>query len=228
MGAVAAFIPAKMTSQRLPAKNMRHLGGRPLLYYSVRAAQLTEGIDRVVVSSEDREVLHYAAGIGAEALQRDAALASPEVRNIDVLRAWLETTAELPELVVLLQPTHPFRLPSDLAAAVREMTDEPQADSLLALAPHNHLVGTLAGGYFTSEAALSGAKAAGQQLYRNTGAFYILRSRTTIRAGTLLGQRIRGYRLPHPEIEVDVDREADLLYAEAILKANSAMLAHFS
>lgn len=226
MGAVAAFIPAKMTSQRLPGKNMRPLGGRPLLYYSVRAAQLAQGIDHVVVSSEDEAVLEYAAGMGAEAMRRDSELASPEARNVDVLRAWLGMAPEPPELIVLLQPTHPFRLPSDLTAAVRQMEDDPTADSLLALAPHNHLVGTLEDGWFARETARSAA-GADCPLYRNTGAFYVLRSRTTIGAGSLLGERVRGYPLPHPEIEVDIDYECDLLYAEALLRAKGDMLAHF-
>lgn len=226
MGAVAAFIPAKMTSQRVPEKNMRQLGDRPLMYYSVRAAQLAQGIDRVVVSSESDIILDYAAELGAEPRRREPELAAPEVRNFDVLRAWLESIAEPPELIVLLQPTHPFRLPSDLSAAVRLLADDPTADSVLALAPHNHLVGALEDGWFTAETAQRGP-AAGCQLYRNTGAFYVLRSKRTICTGSLLGQRVRGYPLPYPELEVDINQECDLLYAEALLKARGDMLTHF-
>ena len=62
---IVAFVPAKMTSRRLPRKNMALLGGRPLIHYTLKTAEAVEEIDQIVVSSEADEVLNYARTFGA-------------------------------------------------------------------------------------------------------------------------------------------------------------------
>ena len=134
-GRVVAVVPAKLTSVRLPRKNVADLGGYPMFYYSVRAAQLCPEIDEVYVSSESAEILDAAEAFGARTILRPAALSAPHVTNQDVLCHVLEEMRQhqeaAPELLVLLQPTHPLRQPREISEGIRRMHRDQTADTLL-------------------------------------------------------------------------------------------------
>ena len=121
---VLAVVPAKMSSQRFPEKNMACLGGRPLLWYTLTVAFRAAGVDRVVVSSESQEILEFAARLGAAVRERPPALSAPHVRNEmvvqDVLASEMETVGT-PEYVLLLQPKLDRILDCDDTLAARQV-----------------------------------------------------------------------------------------------------------
>ena len=111
---VLALITARGGSKGLPGKNVRPLGGRPLVAWSVAAARASRYVDRVVLSSDDAAIQEAARAAGADVpFTRPAALASDTATSLDVVNHALD---QLPgfDLLVLLQPTSPLRTADDI------------------------------------------------------------------------------------------------------------------
>jgi CMP-N,N'-diacetyllegionaminic acid synthase len=109
---VVALIPAKGTSSRIPGKNLRPLGGKPLVAWTIEAALASEVVTRVLVSTECPDVAMAADEWGAEVLARPPELAHDPAEAQDVAVhavQWLATARETPDVVVMLLPTSPFR-----------------------------------------------------------------------------------------------------------------------
>lgn len=118
---VLALIPARGGSKGVPGKNIRPVGGRPLLAWTVAAARNSAYVDRVVLSSDDDAIMQAARDAGCEVpFRRDAALATDTVASIDVV---LDAVDRVPgfDIVVLLQPTSPLRTASDIDGALERM-----------------------------------------------------------------------------------------------------------
>ncbi len=112
-----ALIPARGGSKGILRKNLRLLGGKPLLAWPIETALSVANIDRVIVTSEDAEILETARAWGAETpFIRPAGLATDKVATLPVLqhalRYLLEKEKYPVENVVLLYPTSPF-LPAE-------------------------------------------------------------------------------------------------------------------
>lgn len=122
----------------MPRKNVRLLGGQPLIAYSVRAALGAAAITDVVVSTDDDEIAVAAELAGAEVpFRRPAELAQDETPMIDTVLHAIDALAELGrryDLVCLLQPTSPMRLSSDIDRAVALM-DAQAADTVFSALP---------------------------------------------------------------------------------------------
>jgi len=104
---VLAVIPARGGSKRVPRKNIRRFRGKPLIAWSIDAADASRYIDMVFVSTEDSEIRRIAEYYGATVIDRPPELATDDASNEDVCRHVL---AEHPAgWVVLLQPTSPLR-----------------------------------------------------------------------------------------------------------------------
>lgn len=117
---VLALIPARGGSKRLPRKNVLPFAGKPLIAWTVEAALRSGAVDRVVVSSDDPEIIAAAVAAGAEApFVRPDALASDSAGSADVVVHALEALPEPYDYVVMLQPTSPLRDARDIAEAVR-------------------------------------------------------------------------------------------------------------
>lgn len=104
----------------MPGKNIRPLKGRPLIGWSIEAACASRYVSRVVVSSDDEEILAVARDQGAETpFRRPASLAGDATPGMDVVLHALDQLAGF-EWVVLLQPTSPLRLAADIDAAIEQ------------------------------------------------------------------------------------------------------------
>jgi YrbI family 3-deoxy-D-manno-octulosonate 8-phosphate phosphatase len=123
---VVAIIPARGGSKGVPRKNLRKVGGLPLIARAILSARSAEGIDRVVVSTDDAEIGAVAREWGAEVVDRPAELAgdtatseSAVAHALDVL----EREGVRPAVVAFLQATSPFIDPRDLDAAIERVRD---------------------------------------------------------------------------------------------------------
>ena len=103
-----AIIPARGGSKRLPRKNILDLSGRPMISWSIDAGLKSKYIDKVVVSSDDDEILDIAKKFKAETVKRPGELASDIATSNDVVKHALENIEEH-DYIVLLQPTSPLR-----------------------------------------------------------------------------------------------------------------------
>lgn len=113
-----AVIPARGGSKRIPRKNVKPFCGRPMIAWSIEAARESGCFDRILVSTDDREIAELALHYGAEVpFLRPAQLADDHTGTGAVLChaiEWLGERGELPELVCCLYATAPFVLPEDI------------------------------------------------------------------------------------------------------------------
>jgi N-acylneuraminate cytidylyltransferase len=118
---VLAIIPARGGSKGLPGKNIKTVGGKPMLAWTIEAAKQSRYIDRVVVSSDDQAIIEVAKQFHCDApFVRPAELAQDDSPAIDAV---LHALANLPayDITVLLQPTCPLRDAHDIDNAIISM-----------------------------------------------------------------------------------------------------------
>lgn len=131
---VLAVIPARGGSKGIPRKNLVDVKGMPLVAHSILHGLAAKSVSRVVVSSEDDEILETAKKYGAEALERPVELAGDEVLDYPVFRHCLETLAKAsgyrPQYIVHLRPTAPYRKTEWIDAAVAALQTSEEADSI--------------------------------------------------------------------------------------------------
>ena len=132
---VLAIIPARAGSKGLLHKNVRLLGGHPLLSYSIAAGSLCKIIDRVIVSTDSAEYSRIAVKYGAEVpFLRPLSLAGDKSTDDEFFRhafEWLEKNENyVPDLVVHLRPTTPLREISVIQNAVAFMEKNNHSTSL--------------------------------------------------------------------------------------------------
>lgn len=110
---ILALVPARGGSKRLPGKNTRVLGGKPLIEWSIQAAQGIPEIVDILVSTDDVGIGDIARKAGASVpWLRPAALATDDASSVDVAVHSLDYYEGLHGAVdglLLLQPTSPFR-----------------------------------------------------------------------------------------------------------------------
>ena len=123
-----AIIPARGGSKGLPGKNIKLLGGLPLIYYSINAAIKSKSIDRVIVSTEDNEIASIAKDCGAEVLIRPTNLALDTSMVIDTYLHVVDFIAKQDlkpiESFVALLPTAPLRSSQDIDEAIKIFNDK--------------------------------------------------------------------------------------------------------
>jgi len=119
---ILAIIPARGKSKRLPRKNIKLLSGKPLIAWTIEAAKKSKYVNRVVVSTEDKEIAQISKKWGAEIVNRPKELATDTAKTIDVIFHLLDVLKKekyYPKIVVLLQPTSPLRTFQDIDSAVK-------------------------------------------------------------------------------------------------------------
>lgn len=122
---IVAVITARGGSRGLPRKNVLPLAGVPLIVHSIRAAREARLVRRVIVSTDDEEIIAISRQNKAEVpFVRPPELSTADSAHIDVMLhvvSWLEENGDLPDAVLLLQPTTPLRTPEDLDGAIQLM-----------------------------------------------------------------------------------------------------------
>lgn len=121
---ILALIAARGGSKGLPRKNVLPIGGKPLIAWSIEAARGSALIDRVVLSSEDAEIIEVARKWGCEVpFVRPAELATDCADSLTVVRHALGALSERYDYLVLLQPTSPLRTSADIDACIQLCAD---------------------------------------------------------------------------------------------------------
>ena len=132
-----AFIPARSGSKRLPNKNIRPLGGHPLLAYTVRAAIDSGVFDAVICVSDSELYADVARHYGAEVpFLRSAEISddkSPDIEWVIWVLNSLKQHGREYEVFSILRPTNPFRLPETIRRAWELFSQDTSADSLRAI-----------------------------------------------------------------------------------------------
>ena len=132
-----AFVPARVGSKRVPGKNVRVLGGHPMIAYTIGPALESRVFDTVIVSTDSEEIAAVARHYGAEVpFLRPAALAgdtSPDIEWLEYTLGELSARGRNWDCFSLLRPTSPFRTAATIQRAWAAFTSQPGVDSLRAV-----------------------------------------------------------------------------------------------
>lgn len=135
---VLGIVPARGGSKGLPGKNIRPLAGLPLVVHSLRAAAMMRTLTRCIVSTDDEEIASVARAYGGDVpWLRPAELAVDTTPMAPVLRHALAAVeaeeGEAYDAVVLLDPTSPARVPSEIDDAVEQLLSSPGLDGVISV-----------------------------------------------------------------------------------------------
>lgn len=220
-----AIIPARSGSKGLKDKNIRLLSGKPLIWYSIQAANASECFDEVMVSTDSEMYAEIARECGAAVpFLRSEAMSTDKASSWDTVQEVLDNYKDLGkefDVVMLLQPTSPLRTSDDIKEAF-SILKEKNADSVVGVCEMEH--SPLWSNVLPESGCLDSfirleVKNAGRQslptYYRINGAIYL--TKITENLGTnLYSDTGYAYVMPR-EKSIDIDTELDFKMAEILL-----------
>ena len=219
---VLALITARGGSKELPKKNILPLGGKPLVAWSINAAQQSRYLDHIAISSDDHEIIQIAQKHGCEApFVRPPELASDAAETLDVAIHALELLPEY-EILVILQPTSPLRTAADIDTALEIMLKQGARSCVSVVEPDKSPYWAYQlndKGYMRPLLDPKQVKQRRQDLpmtYVPNGALYIIQTDWLLKSRHLVDENTLAYIMPK-ERSIDVDSEHDLKIAELYL-----------
>lgn len=216
---IVAMIPARGGSKRIQRKNIKSLAGKPLLAHTIESARKVERINRVIVSTEDADIMKVAKEFGAEVVTRPADLATDEAKTEPALFhavECIESDSFQVDLVVLLQPTSPLRDAEQINLALDQFFRE-KADSLVSVSEEYKFIWGADGplnyslqDYRQRPPLRPGAM---EPLLVENGAIYIATRKVLMEGQNRLGGKISIFVSP-PDTDIDIDLPRDWQEAE--------------
>jgi len=230
-----AFIFARGGSKGLPGKNIRPLGGKPLIAWSIEHARAVPRIERVIVSTDSDEIAKVARQYGAEVpFMRPEELArddSPEwLAWQHALNYLIEAEGSLPELMVSIPATAPLRLPLDIENCLDEY-QKGKADMVISVtdahrSPYFNMVKENADGtvalVMPPTAALTRRQDA-PSVYDMTTVAYVVQPEFVLMHQSHFEGRVRAVHVPL-ERAIDIDTLMDFKMAEFFLSQSEELV----
>ena len=229
---VVSIIPARGGSKSIPRKNIRIVGGAPLIKYSIDYSLECALVNKTVVSSEDEEILRYAKKFNAHVLKRPANLAKDLTQDFPVIEHALHSLEKQfdkkIDFLVILRPTSPLRPRKLIEKGVKILKHNPKATSVRAVteaSQHPYRMWKKKSKYISSFISddspnLSEPYNKPRQIlpkvFFQTGDIEIVR-RSTILAGSVSGDRILPIQLNQNAV-IDIDNLEDLKKVELKVK----------
>lgn len=224
---ILAIIPARAGSKGVPRKNLRVVGEKPLIAWTWDIARMAPSITRLIVSTDDHEVVELARASNVEVpFLRPATLADDLSLAVDVVEhtlSWLQQAESYrPDAVLLLQPTSPLRTAEDIEAAVALLMSK-RAKSVVSVCSVEHhplwtkcidAEGQLYPWLTTKE--MPQRRQELPEIFRLNGAIYLTRRDALLKHKSFHPPGTFGYVMPI-ERSLDIDTPWDLLLADLIL-----------
>ena len=218
---ILAVVPARGGSKRLPGKNIKLLGGKPLICWSIDIAKGIKEVCDVLVSSDDANIASIGSQAGAFVpWLRPSDLATDEATSADVvLHAlnWYEAKSGMVDGVMLLQPTSPFRRKETIIEGIRQFTkckESVVAVSEVKVNPNR---------CFSIEEhglklCLSCAENTGKKIYAVNGSLYIISPEELRENRSFFNEKSVPIVVNDPREELDIDTYYDWWLAERLLE----------
>ncbi len=226
---IVALICARGGSKGLPGKNIRPLGGVPLIVHSIRQAQAVPRIGRVIVSTDAEEIAAVAREAGAEVpFMRPAELAQDNSPERAVWRHALEYLKSVdgayPDVLIVVPATAPLRTPQDLERCL-EAFDQGGADTVITVSdphrnPYFNMVKALPDG--TVDIVIPPAETKftrrqdAPQVFDVTTVAYVTRPEFVMATDNIFSGRVKAVNIP-VERAIDIDTLLDFRIAECLL-----------
>ena len=217
------IIPARGNSKRLPGKNMKVLGDKPLIQYSIDFALNNFSADSIWVNSDDQHIIEFAKQKGIRTLLRPDDLATDYTSTIDVLKFQVNYFKEQNiacDAIILLQPTNPFREDNLLKEAIDEF-QESKRNSLATFSISEKKLGKIEGGLFKPTNYTPGQRSQDlEKSYFENGLLYITKC-DNILEGKVITDDVYPLICDNLESTVDIDYLDDFILAEFLLKSKN-------
>jgi len=220
---ILAIIPARGGSKRIPKKNVRFLFGKPLIAYTIEYALKSQLIDKVVVSTDDEEIMKISKDYGAGIIKRPKEIAGDEASVQLAIEHTLDYLAEnenyKPDAVVLLQPTSPLRNNLHIDEAISKFLED-KYDSLLSVCPFPTFLwkakdnNAVPVNYDFRNRPRTQDK---EPDFKETGAIYVTSCDIITKEHNVLGGKIGLYVISEQD-SIDIDSEDDFSLCENILQ----------
>lgn len=216
-----AIIPARGDSKRLPQKNIKILGGIPLLAYSIQYAQANSDIiDEIYVSTDDAEIKKIAILFGAKVIDRPKSLSGDLEPTVSALKNVLEQLGEdTVENVILLQATNPLR-PESLLKNAFKIYEEENCDSLFTVTQNHQKFGKIQQKKFIPYNYKIGQRSQDlEPLFYENGLLYISKAKLILE-DKIISENAFTFVIDHIFAKIDIDTQEDFDYTEWIITKN--------
>jgi len=224
---ILGVIPARGGSKAIPRKNIKPLLGRPLIAYTIASALKSKLLTRVIVSSDDKEIIEISKRYGADVpFVRPKELATDLSLATDVIRHAVLETERLEgmeyDYVVMLQPTTPLRTAEDIDEALKKLI-ETGADSVISVVNvgpmhpvrMKRIIDDRLADYAEEEVE-NMPKELLPPVYIRNGAIYAVKRKILVDGRSFKGDDCRPYVMPE-ERSINIDSKIDFLLAEIIM-----------
>lgn len=229
---VLGVITARAGSKGIPGKNIKLLGGKPLIAYSVLVGKQCVTLTDLIVSTDGEEIAAVAKSLGAEVpFLRPAEFASDTATHIGVMEhaiLFMENARGYRyDYAVILQPTSPFRVPEDVDLTVTKLVAS-GADSAVTLVEVTNDQHPIKAKKLEGDRVLpfcipeiEGTRRQDlPKAYRRSGAVYAMRRDLLVHDKRLYGDNIVGHVVPR-ERSIDIDEPIEWVIAEHMLQTLS-------
>ncbi|HAH21844.1 MAG TPA: hypothetical protein DCL49_13210 [Candidatus Omnitrophica bacterium] len=229
---ILSVILARGASKGLPGKNIILLGDKPLIAYTIEASLGSRYINTTAVSTDSESIRQIAIKYGAEApFLRPADLATDTAHSPDAVKHavifYENERKAVYDIVVMLQPTSPFRASRHIDEAIEKFLQDQTLDSLISVRKQDYppwwmftLEGNRLCPAFNFQEGVNVFNLERQQfpvVYRPNGAIYLMRYAYLMRQGSIVNSMNNGFYIMSEDDSVDIDTRADLYAAEAEL-----------
>lgn len=225
---VTALIPARGGSKRLPRKNVKTLSGKPLIAWTIEAAQNSKYIDSVIVSTDDIEIKNISENFGATVpFLRPESLSDDTASSFDVIQHAIQFLKIYGEnnLIVLLQPTSPLRTVEELDDALAFFMHK-DAKGVVSISECEHsplwanvLPDDASMAHFIRPEVQGKRSQDLEKFYRLNGSIYIYQTQDLVKNKQFFyHDNVYGFETLLRN-SVDIDTELDFLIAETIMQS---------
>jgi len=224
---ITAFIFARGGSKGVKNKNIRVVGGKPLIAHSIACALASHHIGEVIVSTDSAEIGTVARQFGAQVLHRPAHLAADDTPELLAWRHALDACPEIfvqagQQVFVSLPATSPLRAPADVDAALARFA-RGGCDIVFGISPSRrnpYLNMVTVGSDGLVRIAMEGSRAVRRQdvpdMYDVTTCIYVSSPEYLRTCGRLVDGRVGYVEIP-VERSIDIDEDFDLHLADLLL-----------
>lgn len=222
-----AIIPARSGSKGLKDKNIKELLGKPLIYYSIKAAIDSKAFDKIFVSTDSQKYADIAKECGADAsFLRSERTSSDTASTWDAVREVLEEfdkRGEHYDQIMVLQATSPLRTPEDINNAIN-LFNEKKAHAVVSVTETDHSplwCNTLpedgSMDNFENPAIANLPRQKLPKYYRYNGAVYLI-NRTELDQAQMFKKKCFAYIMPQDR-SIDIDTELDFRIGEILMES---------
>jgi CMP-N,N'-diacetyllegionaminic acid synthase len=231
-GEILGLIPARGGSKRVKNKNILPLNGKPLINYTIEAAQKSKLINRIVVSTDSAEIAEVAKKAGAEIpFLRPFEIANENSTefefHVHALNELYKKNKYLPELIVNLYPTTPFRRAETIDDAIERLFQFKEAHSLRStkkVSEHPFKMWTKDGDFLVpfvkkdNGATNTAAYHLLPAVQIQNASIYIVKTETLYDFNNTVGEKVLSFEMSEEE-SVDINTPLDFKLAEALLNS---------